>query len=890
MRKLRSLWLRFASMWGLRRRRNDIDAELESHVQMHIDDNLRVGMTPEEARRQALIHLGGLEQTKQAVRERSTLPWIETAWQDVRYGLRILLRNPGFAAVAILTLALGIGANTAIFSLVNAIILRPLPYPSPGELVGLGQWRNQRGEGYVQTGVSAPNMADIALQTRVFQKTGYFRFAGFNITESDHPESVDGVKTSFDLLPIFGIQPLLGRLFTADEMQPGHDQVAIIGHNLWQARYGADPAILGKTIDLDEKRYTIIGVMPARFRFTWDEQIGVFVPLALTPEELSEKGRSTSRDLQAQARLQPGVSVKQAQAAMDKLAANLAQQYPDADKGWGIKVEPLHAAYYRQMETPLLIMSGAVLFVLLIACVNVANLLLTRATGRRREIAVRVAIGASRRRLIVQMLTESLLLAVIGGALGLLLALLGDRLLTLEMTRYHRFSVPNASVIGIDWRVLLYGLVVTLSTGFIFGLVPALTASGSDLTESLKEGGYASTTESGRRRLRNCLVVSEISLALVLLTGAGLLVRTFLRLMQVDLGIDPTNVVTIEIDLPQYKYQTATQQALFFRQLLQRMNSTPGVQSAGIEHPGSTVFFQPEGQPPAAPGQEPTAAYNIDSTREFAAMGISLKAGREFTNADATGTTSVAIVSESVARRYWPHTNALGRHLTILSGVYSGLRAGTAQSLEIVGVAKDRRGYDLWEPRADIYVPFEQHPVWWAYLYVRTAADPLSVVPSIRDAVSALDKEQPLNDVRLLSDEVARTYGALRFPMLLVWIFAALALLLSAVGIFGVMSYTVSRRTQELAIRMALGADRPTVLRLVLREGLLVASIGVLVGLGAALGLSRVMANYVYGIRSTDPLTFASAALLLMLVALAACYLPARRAASVDPMQALRSE
>jgi predicted permease len=890
MRKLRSVWIRLMGLIGFRHAVPEIDAELESHLQMHIDDNLHVGITPQEARRQALISLGGFDQARQALRDRSTLPWMETAWQDVRYGLRILLRNPGFAAVAILTLALGIGANTAIFSLVNAIILRPLPYPSPAELVGLGQWRNQQGEGYVQTGVSAPNMADIARQTRIFRNTGYFRFAGFNITESDHPESVVGVRSSVDLLPIFGVRPLLGRLFTADEMQPGHDQVAIIGHNLWQARYGADPAILGKTIDLDEKRYTIIGVMPARFRFTWDQEIGVFVPLALTPEELSEKGRATSRDLQAQARLQPGVSVKQAQAAMDNLAANLAEEYPDADKGWGIKVEPLHAAYYRQMETPLLIMSGAVLFVLLIACVNVANLLLTRATGRRREIAVRVAIGASRRRLIVQMLTESLLLAVIGGALGLLLAALGDRLLTLEMTRYHRFSVPNASVIGIDWRVLLYGLAVTLSTGFIFGLVPALTGSGTDLSESLKEGGHGSTTESGRRRLRNCLVVSEISLALVLLTGAGLLVRTFLRLMQVDLGIDPTNVVTMEIDLPQYKYQTATQQALFYRQLLQRVNSTPGVQSAGIEHPGSNVFFQPEGQPPAAPGQEPTAGFNIASPRDLNAMGIKLKTGREFSDADASGTTPVAVISESVATRYWPHANPLGRHLTIMSDVYSGENAGVAQSLEIVGVVKDRRGYDLWEPRADVYVPFEQHPTWWGYLDVRAASDPMALVPSIRDSVLALDKEQPLNDARLLSDEIAQTYGTLRFPMMLVWIFAALALLLSAVGIFGVMSCTVSRRTQELAIRMALGADRPTVLRLVLREGLLVASIGVLVGLGAALGLSRVMANYVYGIRSTDPLTFASAALLLMLVALAACYLPARRAASVDPMQALRSE
>ncbi len=820
----------------------------------------------------------------------NSLVWIENLGRDIRFAFRQMLRSPGFAAVAIITLALGIGANAAIFSLVSAIILRPLPYPSPKELVGLGQWRNQKGEGYVQTGVSAPNLVDIAGEKRIFQQVGYYRWSGLNITESGRPENIGGIKASVDLLPMFGVQPLMGRFFTTDEMQPGHDQVAIIGHRLWQQRYGANPAILGKTIDLDERRYTVVGVMPARFRFTWDQEMDVFLPLALTPEELSEAGRGTSRDLQAQARLQPGVGVKQAQSAMDTLSANLAAQYPDADKGWGIKVEPLHAAYHRQMAMPLLIMSGAVLFVLLIACANVANLLLARSAGRKREIAIRVAIGANRRRLVTQLLTESLLLAVIGGALGLVLAYAGDRLLTLEMGRYHRFSVANASVINIDWRVLLYCLGVTLATAIIFGLTPALTASRPDLNESLKEGGVTSTAESGRRRLRNGLVISEMALALVLLTGAGLLVRTFLRLMQVDLGIDPANVVTMEIDLPHYKYPSAAQQTLFYRQLLQRVTSTPGVKSAGIEQPGSTVFFEPAGQPPAPPGQEPTAGFNIVSPEDFHAMGIGLVAGREFSESDTSGTPPVALISEMTAQRYWPDSNPLGRHLTILARVYSGQSSGTAQSLEIVGVVKDRRGYDLWEPRADVYVPFEQHPVSWAYLDVRTVVPPMTVVPSIREAILALDREQPLNDVQLLSEMVAQTYGTLRFPMMLVWIFAALAMVLSAIGIFGVMSYTVSRRSQEIAIRLALGADRPAVLRLVLREGMSLTLTGVAIGLAAALGLSRVMAGYVYGIRSTDPLTFAAAALLLMLAALAACYIPARRAMYVEPMRALRME
>ncbi|HXA04135.1 MAG TPA: ABC transporter permease [Bryobacteraceae bacterium] len=813
---------------------------------------------------------------------------MRTLLQDIRYGLRVLAKNPGFAAVAVLTLALGIGVNSAIFSLVDAVILRPLPYPEPEELVGLGQWRNQKGEGYIQTGVSAPNIVDIA-KTGIFQQVAYYRWSGFNITEGSRPESVRGIQASTELLPMFGIPPQLGRYLAPEEMEAGHDRVAIIGHSLWQMRYGSDPSILGKTIELDEKRYAIVGVMPASFRFTWDQEMDVFMPLVLSDEERSEAGRGTSRDLQTQARLKAGVSIPQAQAAMNALADNLAQEYPAANKGWGIKVEPLHAAYHRRMQTPLLIMLGAVLFVLLIACANVANLLLARATGRKREMAIRVAIGATRRRLMAQLLTESLLLATLGGALGLLLAYAGDRLLTFAMTRYE-FSLPNARVIDIDWRVLLFSVGITVVTGMIFGLAPSWATAKTDLNESLKEGGLSTTTESGRRRLRNALVVSEMALALVLMTGAGLLVRTFLRLVDVDLGIDPANVVTMGLRLPGYKYSSATQQALFYKELLQRIGSTPGVKSAGAESGWANVFFQPQGQPPAAPGQEPTAAYKIITPDFFQAMGTRLVAGREFTARDTEGATPAAIISETVARRYWPHGNPVGSHLTVLARVYSGQTVGADQPLEIVGVVKDVRNDDLWNPEADVYVPFQQHPAPSVFLVVRTAVPPMSVMPAVRAAVLALDKEQPVNNIRTMSEIVSQTYGAIRFPMTLLWIFAALALVLSAVGIFGVMSYTVSRRTQEMAIRMALGASRRQVQRMVLREGLRVAALGVAIGLGAALALSRVMAGYVYGITSTDPVTLVGSSVLLMLVALLASYLPARRATRVNPMTALRYE
>jgi putative ABC transport system permease protein len=418
-----------------------------------------------------------------------------------------LAKNPAFAAVALLTLALGIGANTAIFSLVDAVLLRPLPYPDPEQLVGLGQWRNQKGEGYTQTGVSAPNVADIA-KTGVFQFVGYFRWSGFIITEGTRPESVRGIKTSADLLPMFGVPPLLGRFLQPEEMEAGHDHVAVIGHSLWQTRYGSDPSILGKTIALDQRLYTIVGVMPSSFRFTWDQEMDVFVPLVLSTEERSETGRGTSRDLQTQARIKTGLTIPQAQAAMNTLADNLARQYPAANQGWGIKVEPLHDAYHREMQTPLLIMLGAVLFVLLIACANVANLLLARATARKREIAIRLSLGATRPRLITQLLTESLLLALSGGILGLLLASAGDRLLTLAMARYD-FSLPNARIIDIDWRVLMFTLAITVSTGALFGLAPSWATAKTALAESLKEGGLSATTESGRRRLRNTLVVCE---------------------------------------------------------------------------------------------------------------------------------------------------------------------------------------------------------------------------------------------------------------------------------------------------------------------------------------------------------------------------------------------
>ncbi len=809
-------------------------------------------------------------------------------FQDLRYGMRFWIKSPGFAATAVLTLALGIGANTAIFSLVSAVLLRPLPYPNPEQLVGLGQWRNQKGEGYIQTGVSAPNIADIA-KSGVFQYVAYYRWSRFNITQGDSPESIEGIKASAELLPMFGVQPLLGRVLTSSEMESGKDHVAVIGYRLWQTRYGGDPSALGKSIDLDQQSYTIVGVMPASFRFTWDREMDVFVPLVLTPEERSEIGRSTSRDLQAQARLKPGVTIAQAQSAMDTSADTLAREYPDANKGWGIKVEPLHAAYHRHMQKPLSIMLGAVIFVLLIACLNVSNLLLSRATARRREVAIRVAIGAGRRRLIKQLLTESLLLAACSGAVGTALAFGGDRLLTLAMVRYD-VALPNARIIDIDWRVLTFTCMLTLATGLAFGVAPSWITTTSAVNDALKEGALSTTAESGRRRLRNALVVCETALALILLIGAGLLVRTFVKLVRIDLGINPSNAVTMGISLPAYKYSSPVQQAEFYRTVLQRMEVIPGVKSAGADGGGANVFFQPQGQPRAAPGQEPTAAFRIITPDFLKAIGTHLISGRAFSDHDNRDAAPVAIISETVARRYWPDSSPIGTHVTILARVYSGQQSGTSRSLQIIGVAQDVRNDDLWRPEAAIYVPFAQSPVASVSLVVRTAVPPMTVVPELRRAVQAIDRQQPINGIRSMDEMVSQSYGAIRFPMTLLWIFSGMALLLSAVGIFGIMSYTVTRRTRELAIRMALGASRQDILGLVLREGLWVTLFGVAVGLVGALGLSRILAQYLYGISSTDPLTLGLASVLLIFVAVVAAYMPARRAAKVDPLVALRCE
>ena len=810
-----------------------------------------------------------------------------TIIQDIRYGLRMLIRNLGFTIVAVLTLALGIGATSSMFSVVNAIIIRPLPYPDPEQLVGLGQSRIQKGMGYVQTGVSAPNIVDVAARNHVFQQISYYLYHEFNLTKTQPPQRLDGARISATLLPMFGVQPVLGRFFAPDEAEPGHEHVAIIGYDLWKNRFASNPDILGKTISLDDQSYTVVGVMPENFRFTFDSRMDVFVPLPLTPQDLAESARTT-RQLQTGARMKKGVTLQKAQAEMNDIARQLAQEHPDANRGWNFTVEPLHNAYHRRMDTALWAMLGAVCLVLLIACANVANLLLARASGRRRELAVRLAVGASRVRLVVQLLTECLLLSVLGGGLGILFGYWGTRLLAWGCSRYFKY-LPGIQELNLDWRVVVFAAAITLATGIVIGLAPAFRATKGDLQEVLKESALSVGGASSHKRLLNALVVAEMALAMVLLAGSGLLLRSFVKLVNVELGFEPSHDLTFELDLPDYKYAQPSQKITYIRQVDDQLAAVPGVLHSGLMAWLGEFLFLPQGQPRSAPGQEP-AAYEYSITPDyFQADGAKLLQGREFTLHDSEHSVSVAIINDTLARRYFKNVDPLGQHLEMLSNVY-GKQNERQETFEVVGVVKNMKRYQVWEDDPEIFVPYDQHPGPYMFFEVRTAAAPLTLASAVKDAVQSVDRDQPVQDLRTMDEIVAQEFGRIRFPITLVWSFTALALVLAAIGMYGVMSYSVSRRTHELAIRMALGAERQAVLKMVVREGLRVALIGIVVGTVVALGAGRVISTYLYDVSPSDPLTYLLMALGLVCISLLACFLPARRATRVDPMVALRYE
>ncbi|MFL6276640.1 MAG: ABC transporter permease [Blastocatellia bacterium] len=803
---------------------------------------------------------------------------MQTLLQDIRYGARMLLKRPGFTLVAVITLALGIGANTTIFSFVNGILLRSLPYPQPERLVALDETALKRG--VTSMGVSFPNFLDWREQNRVFEDVAAYDTVSLALTGSGEPEQIQGAEGSQGLFEILRVSPLLGRTFTAEEDRPNTDTVVILSYGLWQRRFGGEPGIIGQTLIMNSRPRTVIGIMPEGFRFP--EVAEFWVPLALNTQMYTRNDHG----LGAIARLKDGMSLEQARAEMNDIAERIEQQNPVTNEGLGVSVTGMHDALTGDYRQALVILLSVVGCVLLIACANVANLMLVRATTRQKEVAIRAALGASRWRIVRQLLTESVLLAGLGGALGLLLAVWGLDLLLAAIP----IKLPFWMKFELDWRVLGFTLGVALLTGLVFGILPALHASRINLNETLKEGGRSSAG-AGRQRSRSLMVVAEIALSLVLLVGAGLMMRSFLRLQHVDAGFNPAGVMTMRINLPQSKYNGGPRRSDYFRQLMERLRAQPGVESAAAistlplsgNNWGRSLTV--EGFPILSVGQAPFIQHNVVTPGYFRALGIPILEGRDFTDADTTDGPKITIVDERLARQYWPNESAVGKRI----------RFGPPEDNEpwhtIVGVVGAVRHERLEATtRNSVYLPHVEVPVGRMYITLRSTSKPESLVEPARAQIHALDPDLPITHVRTMDEVEAQSVWQPRLYTILFGVFAAVALLLAAVGLYGVMAYTVTMRTHEIGLRVALGAQSGDVLKLIAGQGIKLALIGVGSGLIAALLLTRLMATLLFNTSVNDPLIFAGIAVLLTLVALLACYIPARRATKVDPMVALRYE
>lgn len=814
--------------------------------------------------------------------------------QDLRYGFRMLLKNPGFTAVAVLALALGIGANSAIFSIVNALLLRPLPYKDADRLVIV--WGKNRHQGRDQLPVSRPDFLDWRRDNRVFEDMASYAYNVFDITGQREPERVRGVFVSTNFFSVLGEKPLLGRTFRPEEER---EPLVVLSYKLWERRFGCNPSIIGQSIALSGDSYTVIGIMPRGFQFpprdprarSVDTGTEVWVTLArlftVTPGLGDWIGNRALRGYRVIARLKPGIARQQAQTEMNTIAHRLEQAYPNTNAGIGVTVVSLHEQIVAPVRSALLVLLGAVGFVLLIACANVANLLLVRTAAREREISIRVALGASNLRLIRQLLTESTLLALLGGALGLLLALWGVDLLV----RLNAGYIPRAGEVGIDSRVLGFTLVIALLTGMIFGLAPTLEASKLNLNEALKEGGRGSAGSLRGQHTRGLLVISEVALALVLLVAAGLMIKSFLRLLDTHLGFNPKNVLTMQVHIPPFKYSQPRQWTALYQQILERIQALPGVRSTGIgislppRVSERSNLFVIEGRPSPGPGRSPIAQFFTVSPHFLDTLQVPLLKGRSFTEADRADAPGVVIINETVARRFFPDEDPIGKRLKL------GNPESRSPWLTIVGVVEDVKysGLDA-ETEAGLYVPFAQNPFPGMFLLVRTMSDPLGLAAAVRKEILAVDKDQPIADIKILEQVVSESVAQRRLNTVLLGIFAVVALILAVVGIYGVVSYSVTQRTHEIGIRMALGARPSNVLKLVVGQGMILVLIGVTIGLIAAFALTRVLSSLLYGVSATDPATFMVISLLLVAVALLASYIPARRATKVDPMVALRYE
>ena len=856
----------------------ELDEEMRFHLERDIQQNIENGMTPEDARYAALRAFGGVDQSKEECRSARGVGLIDNIVRDITFSMRVLLKNYAFTIVVVLTLALGIGANTAIFSFANGILLRPLPYPESDRLAVLDEVALK--EGGSSIGVSYPNFLDWREQNKVFEGIAtHFGTSRFAMTAGGSPSEIRGSRVSYGLFEVLRVSPILGRTFTENEDRPEEDSVVILGYDLWQRSFGGDPNVIGQKITISSRPRMIVGVMPRGFRFP--EVSELWVPLAVTSKIYTR----TDHGLETIARLKDGVTVAQAQTDMNNVAAHIEEQNPVTNEGLRVTVTSLRDNLSGSYRDGLLILLGVVGFVLLVACVNVANLMLARATARQKEFALRAALGASRWRIMRQLLFESMLLAIVGGALGFVLSIWALHLLLTAIP----IDLPFWMNFDLDFRVLGFTLAITLLTGLIFGAVPALQTSRVDLNDTLKEGGRNST--GVRSRARSLLVVTEIAMSLVLLVGAGLMVQSFLRLRRVNIGLEPKNVLTATVLLPRAKYTTDDQRTAFFKLLVERVRGLPGVEAASatatLPLGGNTWgrSLTVEGYPVLSVGQAPSVQHTVVAPGYFRTMGITLLAGRDFNDADTKDSQNVTIVDERLARQYWPNNTPIGKRV----------RFGPPEDNEpwftIVGVVSAVRHQRVQEEtRPSVYLPHQKIAVGGMSLVARTTANPHDFIGAARREVGQLDPDLPVSEVATMEEVVAESIWQPRLYAMLFAVFASGALLLALIGIYGVMAFLVQTRTHEIGVRMALGASARDVFKLIVGRGMKLTAVGVLIGIAGAIALTRLMHSLLFNTSATDPFTFILISLSLSLAAFLACYIPARRAAKVDPLVALRYE
>jgi putative ABC transport system permease protein len=886
MDRIRILLSRIAGFYGKQKLDADLDEELRTHIAFAMEENLKQGMTEQQARTAALKEFGGLTQTKETYRAMRGLPVLETLANDLRFGLRQLVKSPSFALTAILTLALGIGATTAIFSVVKAVLLAPLPYKDPGRIVAV--WTANPVRGGQPLSSTAGDFAIWKQRNDVFEDLAPSYDDEKTLTGQGAPEFLLGYAVSASYLRILGVAPQLGRLYTDEEDSPNGPKVALLSDRLWRTTFHSDPSIVDKAITLDGVAFTVLGVMPRGFDYP--SNVEIWTPSAMAASAYSDFNNPYVRIL---GRLRPGITLAQAQKTLNDVEAQVAAAHPQTDSGNRVALVPLREQLDGDVRKPLLILMGAVGLVLLIACANTAGLALARIAERQKEIAVRLALGATRRRLLAQFLTESLLLALIGGTSGVLLALAGNRLLlSLFPNEVANLNIPKVTEIPMDRGVLLFALAITLLTAFLFGIVPVLRAMRTEAGAAMKDSARGSTTSRRSNRSRSAVVVSEVALALMLLTGAGLVVASFQKVINADLGFQPNHVLSLQAFLPPDRYPetNSAKRRQFVEEVEKRLSALPGVRSAGtinflpLSGFWGTSSFLLRGQALPKNGQAPEADNRIVTPGYLQTMDIPLLRGRAFTNADRSDAVQVAMINRTMARQFFAGKDPIGQELNLGS-------ADKPDWWQIVGVTGDVKAFGQDQPtHADIYRPFDQLPFPLVAFTLRTNTDPASMVKSAEQAMWSVDPNLPVLKAIPMDLLASQTLAVRRASSALISAFAVLALVLACIGIYGVMAYAVTQRRQEIGVRMALGARRGDVLRLMMGLGLRLTLSGVVIGLAGAFVLTRLMTSLLFEVNAMNPLIFSIAAMVLIAVAMAACYLPSRRAASIEPMRALRTE